>query len=353
MSNEWKGYEDTYLVNYLATFDGSDYLKGMDGVEKKTEKSSKNISKYFKAINVAAIYYLGKEALQKATYLGSALKGLADYAGESAIALRGLAAVSTSFGQDVSKATQYAKQLSSDGLITLEQSVRTLKNLISTGFSLEQAFDMSKAMKDVGAFNNVVGDLGQAMEDASKGYKTGSIELIENIGLTQKLSTILDRANVSYKDGINLSTDMEQRRAVYNAILEEGNKFQGNANQLAEEYAGKAKQAEVSVNNLKKAIGENLQPTFDKLNEKIKEVSESATEIISGSAVKKQTTEFNKLRYTVLGLLSEYDSLSDSQKKILEQGYKKLQEQYPSYLKNLKLEKGNYAEIKGVLEKNK
>ena len=53
-----------------------------------------------------------------------------------------------------------------------------------------------KAMKDIGAFNNVVGDLGQAYEDSTKGLKTGSMELIENIGLTQRLSTVMKDAGI-------------------------------------------------------------------------------------------------------------------------------------------------------------
>ena len=39
--------------------------------------------------------------------------------------------------------------------------------------------------------------------DFGKGLKTGSIELMENIGLTQKMSSVMKDAGINVSDGIN------------------------------------------------------------------------------------------------------------------------------------------------------
>ena len=167
----------------------------------------------------------------------AALAKAADGANDTKKALMGLESTAKAFGQNFEDANKSVKELYSDGIMPLDKSIRGFKNLLSVGFDVSQAMQISKAMKDIGAFNNVVGDLGQAYEDSTKGLKTGSMELIENIGLTQRLSTVMKAAGVDISNGIDLTNNAAQRQAVYNAILAEGAKFQGDAARIANDNA--------------------------------------------------------------------------------------------------------------------
>lgn len=174
------------------------------------------------------------------------------------IALKGLASVSQAFGQDSDKATAYARQLSSDGLIPLNKASETLKNLISTGYSLDEAFQLANALKNIAAFNNVVGDVGDAMVTSSRGFRINSIELIDNSGLTERLSSMLKKANVDISQGIALTESSTQRLAVKNAIMKEYLKFENDAAKLTETYAGKQAQANTAIKEAQESFGQFL-----------------------------------------------------------------------------------------------
>ena len=141
----------------------------------------------------------------------AALAKATDGANETRKAMLGLESTAKAFGQNFEDANKSVKDLYSDGLMPMDKSIRGFKNLLSVGFDVSQAMQISKAMKDIGAFNNVVGDLGQAYEDSTKGLKTGSMELIENIGLTQRLSAVMKDAGIDISNGIDLTNNAAQR----------------------------------------------------------------------------------------------------------------------------------------------
>lgn len=172
------------------------------------------------------------------------------------ISLKGLSSVSRAFGQSQDSASNAAKSLASDGLLPLNQATQTLKNLISTGYSLDESFTLANALKNIGAFNNNLDDLGLAMETSSRGFRTNSIELIDNIGLTERLSSILKKAGVDVSQGIALTESATQRQAVYNAVLKEAQKFNGDAAAYTETYSGKIAQLNNSVKEMQNSFGE-------------------------------------------------------------------------------------------------
>lgn len=230
----------------------------LDNASGEAEKAAKSV-KNFSAVDLWAGFQMAKGAVQGV--IGS-LTEFVDASNQYNLAMKGLSETARVFGQDQEKANEYAKQLSADGLMSVSQSAQSLKMLMSSGFSIEEAFQLANSMKDIGAFNNTIGDLGQAMVDVSKGIKTGSIELIENIGLTEKLSSVMDRANVETKNGIDVTNNAAQRRALFNSIVEQGNQFQGNAAKLAKEGAGAYAQLGTAWNDLKIQIGDALNKVF-------------------------------------------------------------------------------------------
>src|SRR5687768_1654747 len=63
-------------------------------------------------------------------------------------ALLGLRSVSKAFGQDAAEAEKAARSLASDGLMTVADSARGLKNLLAAGFGLDQAITLMTRFKD-------------------------------------------------------------------------------------------------------------------------------------------------------------------------------------------------------------
>lgn len=227
-----------------------------------------------------------------ARYGIDAFNNLIQSANNATMAIRGLEYTALTFGQSQSKVTEAARELSKDGLMNLKDSAEGLKFLLSSGFNISEALQIGKAFKDIGAFNNVVGDLGQAFKDSSKGIKTGSIELIENIGFTQRLSTVMKNANIDISNGIDITNNLSQRRVLLNAITNEGIKFQGNANKLASDGVGIQKRLGIAIENLKSSLGKivliglnpiikNLGDDTENLNKKIKDADSGLKNILN------------------------------------------------------------------------
>src|SRR5574344_1681491 len=93
---------------------------------------------------------------------------------ENKKALMGLESVAKAYGVSVEDATKATKDFTNDGLLQMKSATTGMKNILSTGFNVSEAMKLSQALKDIGAFNNVTGDLRQAFEDATKGMRTGS-----------------------------------------------------------------------------------------------------------------------------------------------------------------------------------
>lgn len=230
-------------VNVKITADNSD-------ANSKFKETKQNLSDI--KTPLAGIENLMKSAFAVATVAAftTAVKDSLNVMAQYETAMKGLQKTSEGYGQSALKAMQYAQRLSEDGLITVIDSATTLKNLMGSGFNIEEAFNLATAMKDIGAFNNTVGNIGQAMQDASKGIKTNSIELIENIGLTQRLSGVMDKAGISIANGIDLSNNAAQRQALLNSVLEEGKRNYGNAAEYANTYAGSVAKMQKSFKDL-------------------------------------------------------------------------------------------------------
>jgi len=206
-------------------------------------------------------------------------RDLIQSANQASMAVKGLEYTAIAFGQSQSQVTAAARELAQDGLISLKDSAEGLKFLLASGFNVSEALQIGKSFKDIGAFNNVVGDLGQAFKDSAKGIKTGSIELIENIGFTQRLSTVMKQANIDISQGIDITNNLGQRRALLNAITVEGGKFQGNANKLAADGVGAQNKLATSFETLKASLGGVISvaitPFIKTLTEDIKSLNDA------------------------------------------------------------------------------
>lgn len=215
-----------------------------------------------------------------------------DAANQYQNALLGLASISRAFGHDVNKAKEAAESLAQDGLMTVADSARGLKNLLQSGFSLPEAIKLMERFKDSAAFGKQGAlEFGEAIVGATEGIKNGNSILVDNAGVTKNLSRILEEAGFSAQDLMRATTDVNVRQALFNGIMKETNANVGDAAKLTETYAGEQAKLKAETTELKQRIGEALQPALAKLLETITPAVE---------AFAKFTTDHPKLVAAVL-----------------------------------------------------
>lgn len=232
-----------------------------------TDTSAKSIFGSFKENfgKVQNLFFQGflvQMMFKQLQQIGQAILDVAKKADQTSLALKGLNSVSESFGRDGGLAQKYAKEIVNitGGMVDLTEASQGLKMIIASGFDVEEAMNLSKSMLDIGAFNNIVGDLGQAYVDAAKGIKTGSVELTENIGLTERLSSTMKKAGISIENGIDITNNAAQRQAFYNSVLKQGIAFQGDALEVQDSFSGKIAKTSLVIKEFVVNLGKTFQP---------------------------------------------------------------------------------------------
>lgn len=175
----------------------------------------------------------------------------------------GLNSVAKAFGQDADDATDAARRLAQDGLMSVGEAAKGLKNLLASGFSLPQAVKLMERFKDSAAFGRQSAlTFGEAVASATEGIKNGNSILVDNAGVTKNLSVILKEAGFGADDLMNATTDANVRLALFNGILKETNPQLGDAAKFANTAAGKQAKFAQQTEILKAKIGESLQPAL-------------------------------------------------------------------------------------------
>lgn len=220
---------------------------------------------------------------------GVALHGLVGIMGDSVAsanklqsALLGLNSVARAFDQDAGAATEAAKTLASDGLMTVADAATGLKNLLAAGFSLDEATKLMERFKDSAAFGRQSAlSFGQAVSSATEGIKNGNSILVDNAGVTKNLSMMLTDAGLSAQDLMKASSDASVRQVIFNGILKETNAQLGDAGRLAETAAGKQAQMSAQTEVLRQQIGAALQPALLSLLQTLTPIIGSTAQWIS------------------------------------------------------------------------
>lgn len=207
--------------------------------------------------------FIGGVALKIASSLASAFgQGLRDairLSSEFSNAFIGLGSVARAFGTDADAATAAARKLSADGLLPLKDSATGLKNLLATGFSLDQSIQLMNAFKDAAAFGRQGAlSFGDAIRSATEGVKNGNSILVDNAGITKNLSQILKEAGFAAQDLSKASSDAAVRMALFNGILKEANAFTGDAQRLTQTYSGQVARLDFAYQGLLATIGTSI-----------------------------------------------------------------------------------------------
>lgn len=201
---------------------------------------------------------------------GLATRGLFNYmsqsvtaAGQLDSALIGLSSISDAYGQNTVKARKAAQELASDGLMPVTDAATGLKNLLATGFSLDQAVKLMRRFKDSAAFGRQSAlSFGEAIASATEGIKNGNSVLVDNAGVTKNLSVMLTEAGYAAGDMSKAADDAGVRQAIFNGIMRETNAQVGDAAKYSENAAGQQQKWSAQTLELQQRIGTALQPAL-------------------------------------------------------------------------------------------
>lgn len=199
-------------------------------------------------------------------------------------AMTGLRSITKAFKQDTQAATKAAEDLAKDGLMTIGDAAQGLKNLLASGFKLDQAIVLMKRFKDSAAFGRQGAlEFGQAVVTATEGIKNGNSILVDNAGVTKNLSVILEEAGFSAQDLMRATQDATIRQALFNGILKETNAQVGDAEKLTGLFAGKQAMLTAQTTILKARIGEALQPVLLQLLQAITPIVEKISRFVEAN----------------------------------------------------------------------
>jgi len=169
-----------------------------------------------------------------------------------------------------------------NGLLTVGDAALALKNLLASGFSLEESINLIKGFGDSAAFGRQSSlEFGQAITSATEGLKNQNSILVDNAGVTKNLSVILQEAGYTAKDLQNVQSDSNVRQALYNGLLKETKAFTGDASKLTETFAGQQAKLNAQVTTLKQEFGVFIQGALLPYIQKITE-SDKATRTFTG-----------------------------------------------------------------------
>lgn len=159
-----------------------------------------------------------------------------------------------------------------NGLLNIGDASLSLKNLLASGFDLNQSIELIKRLGDAAAFGRQSSlEFGYAIASATEGIKNQNSMLVDNAGVTKNLSVILTEAGFSQKDLAKVSTDAKVRMALYNGILKETNGQLGDASKLTNTFAGQQASLNATILSIKQRFGELLsqaiQPFFNFLKD--------------------------------------------------------------------------------------
>lgn len=247
---------------------GSVYYE-LDLDDKKFKQKSKSVKDETKSLG-AGFGQLGGAAKTLGLALGISIglqtlvqgfKSAISAAAELERSMLGLSQVARAFGVESADASKAAQDLAKDGLMTVQESAEALKNLLATGFSLDEATQLMYAFKDASAANRQ-GTLGfgEAIVGATIGIKNQNSVLVDNVGISKNLSVILREQGLSVDALQDVTSDASVRQKLFNGLMKEAQIFNGAAADTADTLSGSLAQLETQTFNLSAAIGTALAP---------------------------------------------------------------------------------------------
>lgn len=247
-------------------------------------KSAGDFNKLALAFGLGNIYAtIAKKAFDVLTDSIRSLTGYIETAigvsSEYERSLTGLSLISGKFGESQDEATEAAKSLASDGLITLSTAAEGLQKLMQSGLSLDQAVELMRNYKDEAAFGRAQTiEYDQAVRNLAESFYTENSMIGNLSGQTENWNVLLERGAELLGKNVNSLTKAERAQAKYLAQQELSILTAGDAIRYSDTYAGKLSKLETSYQVLSATIGDVFKPALTEIKSVQGEVVSSLIE---------------------------------------------------------------------------
>jgi hypothetical protein len=230
-----------------------------------------NVLANFFLRGLSAVREWGSESITQFNQVKSAALGLSSVA-----AFKGI-------DSDAAQAAVRSLGIVKSGIVTVGEATLGLKNLLSSGFGLEQSITLLQRLGDTAAFDRQASlTLGYAITSATEGIKNQNSVLVDNAGITKNLSVILKERGFAMEDISDKVKGAAAREALYSGLMAESAAQAGNSAKLTGTLSGAMARLDAQEKSLLATIGELIDsnPTLKAgISEVTEEIGALATEI--------------------------------------------------------------------------
>jgi len=215
--------------------------------------------------------------------LGQIVSDSKDAAVQQQAAYRGLEAVANHAGIGIGRAMDEANKLAADGLLSVADASKSLQNLLSRGYSVEQAVNVITRLKDSAAFNRQANlSMSEAVVTATEGLKNENSVLVDNAGVTKNVAKMWEEYAKSIGTTRDKLSDAQKVTAEHNGVMKATEAQVGNAAKAADGLTGSQAELNTESNKLQVTIGTILEPVFVSLNKRLSETAGWFNSLLKG-----------------------------------------------------------------------
>lgn len=227
---------------------------GNTAAYEKTAETAKETSDQ----QVAAFAIVAAAAKQLTTAIVSSVNAGIDAYNQYIAAMQGLQSVASGKGIATSSIEDALEGLT-DQFFSAADAAASLKNLLSRGYTLDQAINTITRLKDAAAFGRQANyELAAAVVTATEGIKNENSILVDNAGVQKNLAKMWE--DYAKARGISTTslTQAQKVEAEYLGIMEETKLQVGDLTKLQDTLAGSQANAANSTQLLQQAFGEAM-----------------------------------------------------------------------------------------------
>ena len=244
--------------------------KDLAAAQEQVSESAQEASGQTEAMGAAATAAYAAMAAAAARFMGvlvSAVESGIEAYNRYVASLQGLQSVAAGVGVGTEPLKAAMGGLT-DAFFSATSAAASLKNLLSRGYTLDQAVQAISRLKDAAAFGRQASySLEQAVVSATEGIKNENSILVDNAGVTKNVAKMWE--DYARQLGVTVSglTQKQKVEAEYQGILAETRHQVGDLAKLEGTLAGSQAEARMSAEQLAKAYGEAMSPAVGALTE--------------------------------------------------------------------------------------
>lgn len=214
----------------------------------------------------SAAFALGAGA--GAAGVGLLVSGMSNLAEKSAQAKAQLEAVESvvrfKLGQQaVPEASAALEKLTASGLLNKSDAAAAVKNLVSMGYSIDQASTIIQRNTDIAIKNRQANySVSESVRIVTEGYKNGNSVLSDATGISENLEPMLRKHGFAMADLGDKTKGQAARQALLNEITAQTAPFVGDAERAANSYSGAMARMSSETDTLKNLMGESISQGF-------------------------------------------------------------------------------------------